>query len=333
MNRLLDWPRYTRLTWIIAILPALLLLLLWLLGRGPGGAAACCAIPAMHAPSASLPPTAAPAPTANGATTGAATTASESAARKAAPMERPEPPPAGVLALRAEGERIRLQGTEPDQASKDRVMQASRSAYGEGNVIDELTVDPHKASSHCAQKIDGLLAAIREAPAVGVTCEGERVVLVGTVINEADKDARERWERTFFGPGLQLENRIEVTPPPTPVARAEDVRCGNRIAAAVTFATGSARIDASGRTLLDAIARCLGEGNYEVAGYTDNIGDAGSNATLSQARANAVRAYLVGKGVAGTRLSAVGHGADNPIADNATDEGRAMNRRIEFTRK
>ena len=332
MNRLLDWPRYTRWTWILAILPALLLLLLWLLGRGPGGAAACCAIPAIHAPSANLPAASTPAvaPATTGQATAAATTGA-SAAQTTAPMERPEPPPAGVLALRAEGERIRLQGAEPDQASKDRVVAASRSAYGEGNVIDELTVDPRKASSHCAQKIDGLLAAIREVPAVGITCEGNRVVLVGTVINEADKDARERWERTFFGPGLQLENRIEVAP--VPVARAEDVRCGSHNAAAVTFATGSARIDADGRTLLDAIARCLGDGDYEIAGYTDNVGDAASNAKLSQARADAVRDYAISKGVAGAHLVAVGHGADSPIANNATDEGRVRNRRIEFTRK
>jgi hypothetical protein len=60
MNRLLDERRYTRWTWTVAIVLALLLLLLWRLGRGPGGAAACCAIPAIHAQGAVLPSASAP---------------------------------------------------------------------------------------------------------------------------------------------------------------------------------------------------------------------------------------------------------------------------------
>lgn len=71
MNRPLDARRHARWTWTIASVLALLLLLLWLLGRGPGGAAACCGIPAIHAQSAVLPSASAPSrisPTANVAT-------------------------------------------------------------------------------------------------------------------------------------------------------------------------------------------------------------------------------------------------------------------------
>jgi hypothetical protein len=75
MNRLLDEPRYTRWTWVIAIVLALLLLLLGVLGRGPGAAAPCCSIPAIQAPSAVLPATSA----APATDTAAATPASESA--------------------------------------------------------------------------------------------------------------------------------------------------------------------------------------------------------------------------------------------------------------
>lgn len=114
---------------------------------------------------------------------------------------------------------------------------------------------------------------------------------------------------------------------------AEDVRCGDRIAAAVTFATGSARIDAAGRTLLDAIVSCLKERAYEVAGYTDNAGSATLNARLSKDRAETVRGYLILKGIDAARLSATGYGAEHPIADNASADGRAKNRRIEFARK
>ena len=87
------------------------------------------------------------------------------------------------------------------------------------------------------------------------------------------------------------------------------------------------------RALLDAISPCLKQGRYEIAGYTDSIGSDEDNLKLSKARAESVRAYMILQGVDAERLAAVGHGALHPIGDNATREGRAANRRIEFTRK
>ena len=68
----------------------------------------------------------------------------------------------------------------------------------------------------------------------------------------------------------------------------------------------------------------------EVQGHTDTTGSAAINRTLSKGRAESVRKYLVGKGVAKGRLTAKGYGPDVPIADNATPEGREQNRRVEF---
>ena len=67
-------------------------------------------------------------------------------------------------------------------------------------------------------------------------------------------------------------------------------------------------------------------------GYTDSVGSAGYNEKLSVKRANAVKAYLVGKGLDRSMIDAVGRGAAEPVADNETPEGRAKNRRtvIEF---
>lgn len=70
--------------------------------------------------------------------------------------------------------------------------------------------------------------------------------------------------------------------------------------------------------------------NVEIAGHTDSRGSDEYNVGLSQRRAEAVRNYLISKGVAAERLSAKGYGESRPVADNATDEGRLMNRRVEL---
>jgi outer membrane protein OmpA-like peptidoglycan-associated protein/opacity protein-like surface antigen len=68
----------------------------------------------------------------------------------------------------------------------------------------------------------------------------------------------------------------------------------------------------------------------EIAGYTDNVGRAEANEKLSRRRADAVRTWLVRKGISALRLRAVGNGVKNPIAPNTTPDGRARNHRIEF---
>ncbi len=67
-----------------------------------------------------------------------------------------------------------------------------------------------------------------------------------------------------------------------------------------------------------------------VEGHTDNKGSKKSNLALSTARAASVRAYLVGKGIDSSRLASEGFGPDKPIASNATNKGREINRRVEF---
>jgi outer membrane protein OmpA-like peptidoglycan-associated protein len=66
----------------------------------------------------------------------------------------------------------------------------------------------------------------------------------------------------------------------------------------------------------------------KIGGYTDNTGDARANQTLSQDRANSVMDQLVSLGIDKGRLEAEGYGDQHPVADNATEAGRAQNRRI-----
>ena len=84
---------------------------------------------------------------------------------------------------------------------------------------------------------------------------------------------------------------------------------------------------------LDKVVQLLNENptiKIQIAGHTDNIGTAADNLKLSENRAKAVITYLVGKGVDAKRLTSKGYGATQPVADNKTEEGRALNRRTEL---
>lgn len=102
----------------------------------------------------------------------------------------------------------------------------------------------------------------------------------------------------------------------------------------VTFQTDSAVILPEGLVLLNAVVPILQDDPkalFEIGGHTDNAGSEQKNQLLSERRAKAVAEYLISKGVAAHRLWARGYGASQPIADNMTVEGRAHNRRIEFS--
>ena len=101
----------------------------------------------------------------------------------------------------------------------------------------------------------------------------------------------------------------------------------------IEFESGKATIKKKSYPLLDQIAQIFIENsNYiiEVQGHTDNTGSPELNKTLSDKRAHAVMDYMIKKGVEAHRLSAVGYGQDQPIADNKTKAGRQKNRRVEF---
>ncbi|MBD3220462.1 OmpA family protein [bacterium] len=103
----------------------------------------------------------------------------------------------------------------------------------------------------------------------------------------------------------------------------------------VTFRTGSAELTPGSSSTLDEVAGSLKawpEVRIEVAGYTDSSGPEELNRKLSQERAESVRQYLLLKGIDASRVTAVGYGEENPVADNATREGRAANRRVELKR-
>lgn len=121
-------------------------------------------------------------------------------------------------------------------------------------------------------------------------------------------------------------NRAAAGPPPA-------IDCTRLVdGVQIAFASSRATLSPAAREALDSIAqRCLAGRRYEVGGHTDSSGRAAANRRLSLARAQAVVNYLVSRGLPAPQLQAAGHGDTRPIADNASPEGRARNRRITFT--
>lgn len=124
------------------------------------------------------------------------------------------------------------------------------------------------------------------------------------------------------------------SPPPPRPRRAKLVGTKIEISEKVMFESGAATIKADSHALLKDVADVLKKNpqvkKVRIEGHTDSDGSSSSNKRLSQQRADAVRKFLIGLGIDGSRLVAVGFGEEKPIADNKTSEGKEKNRRVEF---
>ncbi len=101
----------------------------------------------------------------------------------------------------------------------------------------------------------------------------------------------------------------------------------------VNFAFDKSDLLPESYPVLDQAVKLLNEkpaAKVEIEGYTDYIGTAAYNQELSLDRAQTVKTYLVSKGIAASRLTTIGYGKNDPVANNDTEDGRAMNRRIVF---
>jgi OOP family OmpA-OmpF porin len=117
---------------------------------------------------------------------------------------------------------------------------------------------------------------------------------------------------------------------------ADELSKSGRIALyGIHFETAKATILPESETVLAEVAKMLQQNRdvkVSIEGHTDNVGSAAANQTLSEKRAQAVVAWLSSHGIEGSRLQAKGWGASKPVGDNATEDGRAKNRRVELVK-
>lgn len=116
--------------------------------------------------------------------------------------------------------------------------------------------------------------------------------------------------------------------------KTEEIK-GKLVLRGVNFESGKSVLTPSSFAVLDQVYESLSEWpdvKIEIRGHTDNLGSDALNQKLSQSRADAVRDYLMRKGIDSSRLRSVGYGESSPIANNRTAAGRAQNRRVEMKR-
>ena len=139
--------------------------------------------------------------------------------------------------------------------------------------------------------------------------------------------------------GVYLDNkekklRQQMAGTGVEVKRNPDGSVGLVMPGNITFDTNKSNIKPNFYSTLNKVAQTLTEDNKSgilVTGYTDSTGNDSINIPLSQARAQSVASYLASQGVSTTRINAQGQGSANPIASNATAEGREQNRRVEIS--
>jgi len=114
-----------------------------------------------------------------------------------------------------------------------------------------------------------------------------------------------------------------------PVEIGEIIRMNN-----IFFDFNEATLKTESYMELNRVVKLLSDNSnieIELSGHTDNIGTDEYNLNLSKLRADAVTSYLVAKGINGVRISTIGYGKNNPVSTNDSEEGRQLNRRVEFT--
>ena len=228
------------------------------------------------------------------------------------------------------GSQVVVSGQVPDEAARVSVLDALGKVYGPSNVVDRIEVigsiaTPPNWSANVGKLLTPDLRQIHKGQ---LQINGTQLVVNGEVANEAMRQKLLSDMATSLNPTYTIRNNLQV--PAAGSQQQIDKALENRT---IEFETGSATLTESGRRVLDAVVPVLtGIGNRKLSlvGHTDNSGDRRLNLSLSQARADAVKGYLVGKGIDPGRITTSGVGPDQPIASNESADGRAKNRRIDF---
>jgi OOP family OmpA-OmpF porin len=223
---------------------------------------------------------------------------------------------------------VLVTGTVADEATKAALLERLRGVYGAARVVDQLSVGtvstPANWNTYVARLINPNLRLVKGGQ---LKVDGNTVSLRGDVASEGQRQQIASDIAANLNPTYTVNNGLRVQVSQQSVL---DAALADRI---IEFESGKATLTPAGTAVLDGMTAALHKikgVKVEVIGHTDNAGSRAGNLSLSQARAEAVKAYVVSQGIAAESIAVSGEGPDRPVADNRTPEGKARNRRIEF---
>ena len=237
--------------------------------------------------------------------------------------------PHGAAQAQAQAEApVLITGTVADEATRAALLERLRSVYGAARVVDQLSVGTVSTPANWSAYVGRLIGPnLRLVKGGQLKVDGNSISLRGDVLNEAQRQQIAGDIAANLNPTYTVNNGLRVQASQQNVL---DAALADRI---IEFESGKATLTPAGTAVLDGMTAALQKikgVKVEVIGHTDNAGSRAGNLSLSQARAEAVKAYVVGQGIAAESIAVSGEGPDRPVADNRTPEGKARNRRIEF---
>ncbi|MFG6469073.1 OmpA family protein [Roseateles sp. BYS87W] len=222
-----------------------------------------------------------------------------------------------------------VSGTVPDEATRSAILQRVREVYGtDRQVVDQLAIGKLSAPASWAPQVAKLITPeLRQVSQGELRVSGTTIDIEGQVANAGvQQKLGSQLNAALVNTTYSVRNGLRVGGGQAQL----DAALADRI---VEFEPAKDTLTLEGQRILDELLPVLQQFNgrrFEVIGHTDNAGVREANVALSQARAEAVKRYLVERGLPAASIVTRGAGPDRPIADNANAQGRARNRRIEF---
>lgn len=223
---------------------------------------------------------------------------------------------------------IIVEGVVPNDANKQAILAKLRAVYGNDQVVDKIQIRAVSAPNGWSDSVTKVITPeLKKVTQGKLSVRGTQVDLMGKMANPNEIQSMTTAFQALIQAPYRFNSQISVHAAEQAVV---DNALKNRI---IEFESGSAILLTAGTQILDEMVIALNKvqaKNVKIIGHTDSQGNPEKNIKLSQERAEAVKQYLIAKGMLATRLSTQGMGANKPVADNVTEEGRKKNRRIEF---
>lgn len=240
----------------------------------------------------------------------------------------------------ANGELLNCSGVVGNADLLANFTDAIKAQFGPAANCD-IKVDAHVATSFAGlTSLSEALGAIKSSPNTSFALSGDTVTINAANASENSKLAERL--KTLFGTGVTVVTPVPADPTEAAAyelaninpnaVKTEDVIHALNLQV-INFATSSSEIPTENKAVLDKAAmliKTIPALKLNISGHTDSTGNTKNNLALSTSRAKSVAAYLVSQGVPAASITAKGFGSSQPIADNATEEGKHKNRRIAF---